>query len=76
VLGAGRDRAEDPVDHGVGIRVLARRGDQVAAGDPVLELHYRDPARLTGAIALASQALIVGDAPLEPAPLIVGEVGA
>src|SRR5262245_17954401 len=45
ILGAGRDRVEDSVDHGVGIMVLARPGDRVSAGDPVLELHYRDTAK-------------------------------
>src|SRR5262249_41116866 len=53
-LGAGRDRVEDPVDPAVGIIVLAKPGDCVCAGDPVLELHYRDRARLASAMRLAS----------------------
>ncbi len=73
-LGAGRDRADDPVDHGVGLRLLARLGDPVSAGDPVLELQYRDSTRLASAAALASQAIVVGDAPPEPSPLVVGEM--
>ena len=44
-LGAGRDRVEDAVDPAVGIMVRAAVGDEVRAGDPVLELHYRDHAR-------------------------------
>ncbi len=42
VLGAGRDRVEDPVDPAVGVMLVARPGDAVHAGDPVLELHFRD----------------------------------
>jgi pyrimidine-nucleoside phosphorylase len=76
-LGAGRDRVQDPVDPAVGIMVRAKPGDEVRAGDAVLELYYRaaaDSARLDAAVALASRAIVVGDAPPAQRPLIVGEV--
>jgi pyrimidine-nucleoside phosphorylase len=73
-LGAGRDRVQDPVDHAVGIIVLAPPGAQVREGDGVLELHYRDRSRLESALALASGALSVSEAPPAPAALVVGEV--
>jgi len=73
-LGAGRDRVEDPVDHAVGIVVRAKPGDAVRAGDPILELHYRDRARLNAALALAERAATLGDAKPATRPLIVGEV--
>jgi thymidine phosphorylase len=62
-LGAGRDRVEDPVDPAVGIMVTTPQGGAVQAGDPILELHYRDRTRLEAALSLASAAIIVGDAP-------------
>jgi pyrimidine-nucleoside phosphorylase len=74
VLGAGRDRVEDPVDPAVGIMVMAKPGDAVRAGAPVLELHFRDPARLDAAMRLTSQAITIGDEPPAPGRLIVGEV--
>jgi pyrimidine-nucleoside phosphorylase len=73
-LGAGRDRVEDPVDPAVGIVIVARPGDAVRAGDPVLELHYRDRAKLETALALASRAIVIGDQPPPVRRLIVGEV--
>jgi pyrimidine-nucleoside phosphorylase len=73
-LGAGRDQVKDAVDPAVGIMVLAAPGDRVAAGDPVLELHYRDPPRLDAALPLAAAAITIGDAPPVPRPLILGEV--
>ena len=73
-LGAGRDRVEDPVDFAVGIMIKAKPGDEVRAGDAVLELHYRDPARLDAALALAVRAVTIGDERLPAARLIVGEV--
>jgi pyrimidine-nucleoside phosphorylase len=74
VLGAGRDRVEDPVDPAVGIVVLAKPGAEVREGDPVLELHYRDRTRLQGALALARNAIQLGSSRPHAAPLIVAEV--
>jgi thymidine phosphorylase len=73
-LGAGRDTVADPVDPAVGIMVVAKPGDAVRAGAPVLELHYRDGARRDAALRLASQAITIGDQPPAPGRLIVGEV--
>jgi thymidine phosphorylase len=73
-LGAGRDRVEDPVDPAVGIFVRAKPGDRVSAGDPVLEVSYRDSRRLEDALLLITQAISVGDERPLSRPLIVGEV--
>jgi pyrimidine-nucleoside phosphorylase len=73
-LGAGRDRVEDPVDPAVGIMVIAKPGEAVRAGAPVLELHFRDRARLEAAMRLTNQAITIGDEPPAPGRLIVGEV--
>jgi thymidine phosphorylase len=73
-LGAGRDRVEDPVDPAVGLMVVAKPGDTVRAGDPVLELHYRDRGRLEAATRLTGQAVTIGDARPPAGRLIVGEV--
>ena len=73
-LGAGRDRVDDPVDPAVGIMVIAKPGDAVRAGAPVMELHFRDRARLEAAMRLTSRAITIGDEPPAPGRLIVGEV--
>jgi pyrimidine-nucleoside phosphorylase len=73
-LGAGRDRVEDPVDPAVGIMVVAKPGDAVRAGDPVLEMHYRDRVRLEAAVRLTSQAITIADEAPPARRLIVGEV--
>ncbi len=49
-------------------------GDEVRAGDPILELHYRDRAKLQQAIGRASQGLDIGDTRPAARPLVVGEV--
>jgi pyrimidine-nucleoside phosphorylase len=73
-LGAGRSRVEDAVDHGVGIVAMVTPGDQVAAGDTILELHHRGGHGLERALGLCRAALVVDDAPPPRQPLVRGVV--
>jgi pyrimidine-nucleoside phosphorylase len=41
-LGAGRRTKDEDIDHGVGIVCRKKRGDQVAAGETLAEIHARD----------------------------------
>lgn len=51
-LGAGRASQDDPVSASAGIEVLAKPGDDVRAGEPLLRLHAEDTARLDAALSL------------------------
>ena len=73
-LGAGRDRVDGPVDHAVGARVLARPGDALRAGAPVVELRHRAGRGLAAAGALVREAIEMGDRAPAPAPLVLGTV--
>ena len=73
-LGAGRDKKSDPVDLSAGILLHKKPGEAVAAGEPVMELRYNDESRLSGAVALVSQAVVIGDQPPAEAPLVMGWV--
>ena len=73
-LGAGRATAEDRIDHGVGIKVLATPGALVRAGEPILELYHRDSLGLRDGVDLAGQAIELGAAPPAPQPIMVGEI--
>jgi len=73
-LGAGRDRVEDAVDPAVGLLVNAKPGDPVRAGDPLVDIQYRDNQRLERALELVTRAIVIGDAPPPARPLILGEV--
>ena len=75
-LGAGRARKEDSVSHAAGVRCLAKPGDRVRAGEPVLELHADDPGRFAAAIEALDGALSVTAEPPVLPPLIVTQVGA
>jgi thymidine phosphorylase len=75
-LGAGRARKEDSVSHTAGVRCLAKPGDYVAAGQPVLELHADDPGRFAAALEAVEGAVTIGSEPPARAALIVDQVGA
>jgi pyrimidine-nucleoside phosphorylase len=73
LLGAGRNRVEDAIDHAVGARILAKPGDAVKAGHALVEVHYRGADRLGEAIPLLQSAWRIGEAKPE-GPLILENV--
>ena len=73
-LGAGRARKEDPVSPSAGIVCLAKPGDPVEAGQPVLELHAEDPSRFAAAREALQDALEVSDESPTPKPLVVDRI--
>ena len=63
-LGAGRARKEDPVQAAAGVLCLAKPGDRVREGDPVLELHTDTEDAIPGALAALEEAYtIAAEAP-------------
>jgi pyrimidine-nucleoside phosphorylase len=74
LLGAGRATAGAPIDHAVGIVLMARPGDRVDRGQPLLEIHHRDGHGLDAVSALCHSAVSVGDEPPPPRPTVLGDV--
>ncbi len=73
-LGAGRARKEDPVSPIAGVSWRATVGDAVVEGEPLLELHLDDPAKLSHALEALDGAIEVSPTPVDRAPLILGRV--
>jgi thymidine phosphorylase len=69
-LGAGRSRKEDPVSPIAGVVCLAKPGDVVEQGQPILELHIDDADRLGGALEALIDAITIAPEPIETPPLI------
>ncbi|RMF45993.1 MAG: pyrimidine-nucleoside phosphorylase [Anaerolineae bacterium] len=69
VLGAGRAKKGDPIDHAVGILVHRKVGDFVRPGDVLFTIHANDRQRLTEARERLLAALSWSDTPVEPLPL-------
>ncbi|HTW98484.1 MAG TPA: hypothetical protein VMD59_06895, partial [Acidimicrobiales bacterium] len=74
-LGAGRARKEDAVSASAGVVCLAKPGDAVRRGEPVLELHTEDEARLGRALDALEGAFEIGDDAPPAVPLVLGRIG-
>jgi thymidine phosphorylase len=75
-LGAGRARKEDPVQAAAGIRLLADIGDEVEAGQPLLELHTDTPDAVAGARAALADGVRIMDEPAARPPLLLDAIHA
>jgi len=72
-LGAGRARKEDPVSATAGVRCLAKPGERVARGQPVLELLADDETRFERALEVLADAIEIGPEPPPAAGSLVIE---
>ncbi|MFC4947087.1 thymidine phosphorylase [Pseudonocardia sp. GCM10023141] len=73
-LGAGRARKEDAVQAGAGVLLLVEPGEQVEAGQPLLELHTDTPAAVAGARAALEGGVGITDEPAVRPDLLLGTV--
>ena len=74
-LGAGRQTMEDRIDHGVGITLSAKVGDEVRRGDVLATLRFNDPGLATRASSLVERAYVIGGLEPDRRPLILESVG-
>jgi pyrimidine-nucleoside phosphorylase len=69
LLGAGRAKKGDPIDHAVGIIVHHKVGDQVERGEPLLTLYASRELAINEALGHLGSALEISKTPVEPLPL-------
>ncbi|MHB1675810.1 MAG: thymidine phosphorylase [Acidobacteriaceae bacterium] len=69
-LGAGRERAEDPVSAVAGMEWHVKLGGEVRAGEPVCTLFAEDANRFPAAENLLQEAIVIDDAAPEKQSLI------
>ncbi len=70
-LGAGRRTKDDEIDHAVGVICLKKRGDAVAAGEPIAEVHARDEASAARAGDEVLAAYTFGDEAPPARPIVL-----
>jgi pyrimidine-nucleoside phosphorylase len=70
-LGAGRREKEDTIDHAVGVVCRAKRGDAVATGDVLAEVHARDDRSAGEAATDVLEAYELVDEPPRPGPIVL-----
>ena len=74
-LGAGRMKKGDPIDHAVGLVLLAKVGERLDAGAPLVEVHAREAGQVAAIRTELLAAYTWGEeAPVQP-PLVLGSVG-
>lgn len=62
LVGAGRTRKEDAVDHAAGVMLLRQVGGKVSSGEPVAEIHAADAGAAERAVAIVAEAFVLGSA--------------
>jgi thymidine phosphorylase len=62
-LGAGRRTKDDAIDHAVGIVCLRKRGDRVAAGEPLAVVHARTEEAAADTATELRAAYAIGEEP-------------
>jgi pyrimidine-nucleoside phosphorylase len=71
VLGGGREKKEDSIDHAVGLEFHKRIGDRVAAGEPLVTVFYNDEDRFAAAKPLLAGCCEIGAEPPREIPRLI-----
>ena len=74
-LGAGRTKADDTIDHAVGLSGLLKIGERVETGAPLCVIHANDPQALGEAKTMMAKAITIGDAVGVTSKLIAEIIG-
>jgi pyrimidine-nucleoside phosphorylase len=77
MLGGGREKKEDKIDHAVGLEFHKRVGDYVEKGEKLVTIHYNSDAKLAEAKTLIAGSYVIGErAPDQKRPLVRRIIGA
>ena len=74
ILGAGRQKKTDTIDHAVGIIVQKKVGDQVESGDALFTVHADQEETLQEAMRILTDAVKISDKPVDELPLFYGVI--
>jgi len=70
-LGAGRRTKSDSIDHAVGVRCFAKRGEPVEAGQVLAEIHARDNESADRAAEEIESLIEISDEAEPPRPIVL-----
>jgi thymidine phosphorylase len=74
-LGAGRERQGEPVQSAAGVRLHAKPGDRVRAGDRLATLYTDTPERFEYARQALESSWEIGATATQPRPLVIDRIG-
>jgi pyrimidine-nucleoside phosphorylase len=69
-LGGGRRNMEDRIDPSVGFVIMAKPGLRVAKDQSLATIHARSKEDLTLGRSILENAIVIGDSPVNPLPLL------
>jgi len=70
-LGAGRQTKDDEIDHAVGIMCLRKRGDRVAQGEVLCEIHAQTEKAAAEAARELEKAYVLADEPPPKSDVVI-----
>jgi len=70
MLGGGREKKEDSIDHGVGLEFHKRIGDRIAAGEKLVTIYYNAQEKLAEARKKIASSFTFGETAPAPRALI------
>jgi len=77
MLGGGREKKEDKIDHAVGLEFHKRIGDRVEKNEKLVTIHYNSDTKLAEAKNLIGNSYVVSEQePQEKRPLVRRIIGA
>lgn len=74
VLGTGRIKVDDSIDHAVGVAGLKKVGERVKSGEPLAVIHAGARDKFEEAKPLVAQAFKCSESPVEAPPLVCKEL--
>jgi pyrimidine-nucleoside phosphorylase len=74
LLGAGKEKPHDKIDHSVGISEIKKVGTQMKQGEPLMMIHYNDEVKLDQALEYFKNAYRMAPKRPTPPPAIVERV--
>ncbi len=70
ILGAGRKKKEDRIDHSVGLEILKKIGDEVSEGEVLVRMYVSDKSDVENAKAMIESAYTISKSEVEKLPVI------
>ena len=74
-LGAGRQTKDDAIDHAVGVVCLRKRGDRVAQGEALCEIHAQTEEAAAEAERDLKTAYVLADEPPPESSIVIDVIG-
>ena len=75
MIGGGREKKEDRIDHGVGLEFHKRIGDAVEAGEVLVTIRYNAQAQVPAAQKMIAKSYVISDKKPPTRPLIRRIIG-